>query len=88
MAHTLTLEVPEEVYDSLAKLEHEAGQSPEMLAAHYVEEATQLASDTLADLIGALHTDIPDWAEKHDYYIGMAALDTHADERGSISENG
>ncbi len=78
MAHTLTLEVPQEVYESLARLAEQEGQSPEALAAQWVISASQhLVADPLERLIGTLHSDVPDWGERHDYYIGQELLETY-----------
>ncbi len=84
----LTIEVSQDVYDSLLAEAEEAGGSPEEVAVEWlIATRHQRVPDPLAEFIGALHTDIPDWADRHDYYIGLAALDTH-DEREPLSENG
>ena len=36
------------------------------------ENIDDLANDPLFKLIGCIHSDIPDLADNHDYYIGQA----------------
>jgi|GEM_PF-471367 len=77
MAHTITLEVPQDVYNSLLAAAKEAGESPEEVALHYIVEAIQpLTHDPLDDIIGAISSDIPDWGERHDYYIGQTIMES------------
>jgi hypothetical protein len=77
MAHTLTIEVSQQVYDSLIVTAKEIGASPEAVAAQWLGATSQrITSDPLDEIIGTLHSDIADWGERHDYYIGMAALET------------
>lgn len=73
MTHTLLLELPEEVYQSLAKLAGQSGQPPEALAIQWLIDATEnQIDDPLEKLIGSIHTDILDWGDEHDKYIGLA----------------
>jgi hypothetical protein len=89
MAQTITLEVPQDVYDSLVKQAEEVGQPPEKVAVDWLTATVHWrVSDPLANFIGALHSDIPDWADNHDYYIGQALLDTHDDESEPTTANG
>lgn len=88
MAHTLTLELPQEVYERLIREAEEAGQPPEDVAVQWLVAASQNHGvDPLEELIGTLHSDVSDWAERHDHYLGLAALETH-DESNPPARNG
>lgn len=71
MLHTLTLEIPEEVYEPLVKTAERIGQTPEALAAECVADAiNRLADDPVLQFIGAFDSGVPDLGTRHDYYIG------------------
>ncbi len=73
MAHTLLLEVPEDVYESLLETAREEGQSPEILAVQWLADRVHGNEiDPLAKWIGALDTGVVGWADEHDRYIGEA----------------
>ena len=73
MGHRLSLDVPEEVYESLVKAAEEAGQPPEELAVELLASATQsLADDPLEKYIGAFASNMPGWSDRHDEYIGKS----------------
>jgi hypothetical protein len=74
MGHTLTLEVPEDVYESLLKTAEQTGQPPEALAVQWLTQATQQeARDPVEPFIGAFNSQGSDWVERHDEYLGRAA---------------
>jgi hypothetical protein len=82
MTHALILEIPEEVYDPLLKKATQIGQTPEELAVQWlVTVAQQLVDDPLEKFIGIFNSDIPDWADEHDRYIGQTGL-IEAGEQG------
>jgi hypothetical protein len=71
MERTLTLEVPEEVYESLRRRAEEAGQPPESLAIELLAAATgNLGGDPLEELIGAFDGGGSEWADRHDAHLG------------------
>lgn len=71
MERTLTLEVPEEVYESLRRRAEEAGQPPESLAIELLVAATQPhGGDPLEEFIGAFSGGDFEWADRHDEYLG------------------
>jgi hypothetical protein len=71
MDHTMTLNVPERVYQSLIQRAHEAGQKPESLAVQLLATATQPAADDPVEaFIGAFSSQVSDWADQHDAYLG------------------
>jgi hypothetical protein len=83
MNHPLTLELPENVYESLVKKAKQAGKSPEVLAVQLLTTATQaLIDDPLEPFIGAFSSHGSDWADAHDKYLGLSAKEKmHREER-------
>jgi hypothetical protein len=67
----LTLELTDEVYDSLIEAGQIRGEAP-------VAVATQLLTDMLSDplmrLAGSLSSPVSDVSERHDEYIGEGLL--------------
>lgn len=77
MGHTLTLDVPEEVYQSLIQTAEQTGQPPEAVAVHLLTTAIQhRGEDPLEQFIGTFSSHGTDWADHHDTYLGMTIRDT------------
>ncbi len=77
MGHTLLLEVPESVYELLTKTAEQVGRSREALAAEWlVATVNRLAYDPLEEFIGAFSSDVSDWADDHDQYLGKSLMET------------
>ena len=75
MRHTLTVELPEEIYEPLVKSAEQIGKTPEQMAAQLVTECVkQLADDPVEKFIGSFAGDVSDWADRHDKYLGDEAL--------------
>ena len=74
MSHQLTIEVADEVYQPLLQRAQAKGSSPESVAADLVAEGLHRIEPGyfLRKWAGALNSDVPDAAERHDYYIGQA----------------
>ena len=81
MGHTLVLEVPEEMYEPLAQTAKQRGWTPEELAVEWLATAIRHAmNDPVENFIGAFSSNIPDWADHHDKYIGQALMEqTHGE---------
>lgn len=80
MGHAITVDMPQEVYEALAKTARQTGQTPEELAARWLAAVVrQSASDPLERFIGGIPTNIPDWADRHDQYIGKTLKDAMSD---------
>jgi len=78
MGYSLTLELPENVYQSLKKTATQTEQSPEALAVQWLKKITQQQEiDPLEKFIGAFNSNIPDWADEHDKYLGQSLLNKH-----------
>ena len=75
MARTLTLELPDKVFDSLCTSAAEVGTTPEALAAeHLIHIHPDRDVDPLLALAGTLECELTDVAERHDHYIGQSIL--------------
>jgi hypothetical protein len=71
MERTLTLEVPEEVFESLRRKAKEAGQPPESLAIELLAAATRnFGEDPLEEFIGTFDGGGSEWADRHDEHLG------------------
>jgi hypothetical protein len=80
MGHMLTLDVPEEVYQSLIQKAEQTGQPPEAVAVQLLATATQhQIDDPVEQFIGAFSSHGShgaDWADQHDAYLGKAVKDS------------
>jgi hypothetical protein len=73
MGHTLTLDVPEDVYQALVRKAEQTGQPPEDVAVQLLATATQhRGDDPLEQFIGAFRSHRADWADQHDTYLGKS----------------
>jgi hypothetical protein len=81
MGHTLTLDVPEDVYESLRQQAEHTGQSPEAFAVQLLATAIQQpVDDPLEQFIGAFSSQGASWADHHDAYLGKAVRGTMGPE--------
>jgi hypothetical protein len=77
MSYTLTLEVPENVYNSLKKAAERTGKQPEAVAIQLLADATkEFTDDPLEQFIGAFSSQVSDWADQHDKYLGKSVAQT------------
>ena len=79
---TITLELPQNIYDSVQEAAARAGQSPQelitqLLGQNLGQNIQGFADDPLEEFIGAFRSDIPDWGENHDRYLGQELLENH-----------
>ena len=76
MTHTLTLELPEEVYEPLVKSAEQLGKAPEQVAVQILTESVrQLEDDPIEKFIGAFDSGIPDLGTRHHEYVGQSLAD-------------
>jgi hypothetical protein len=76
MSHVLHLELPEDIYRPLAKNAEQKGRSPEEVAIEWLKSILKkLENDPIENFIGAIHSDIPDWADQHDKYLGQTLME-------------
>ena len=71
MTHSLVLEVPENIYQPLAEEAEAKGRKVEEIALEKLakHESAQI-EDPLDKFVGAFKSDVPDWADNHDKYLG------------------
>ena len=75
MTHALTLELPEQVYETLLKTAKRKGQRPEAVAVQWLVTATESQQDDpFEQFIGAFSSNVPDWADRHDEYLGQGLM--------------
>jgi hypothetical protein len=71
MTHSLTLEVPENVYQPLAEEAQAKGRKVEEIALEKLAmDTSKQVEDPLDEFVGAFRGDVPDWADNHDKYLG------------------
>ena len=75
MPKTLTIELPDEIYEGLQKLAEKWQTTPERIASDWVVyEAEQVLDDPLEKWIGAIDTGVIGWGERHDELLGEALM--------------
>lgn len=75
MTHSLTLEIPEKVYRSLAEKASKNGKEIEEVAIEKLaDEWPADIVDPFEKFIGAFNSDIPDWGTRHDVLLGEVYL--------------
>ena len=75
MSHTLTLEIPDDLHEALVSVAEKLGKTPEEMGADWLAGAAQrVVDDPLFGFAGAIKSDVPDWAGRHDYYTGQALM--------------
>ena len=75
MTHAMTLELQEQVYETLVKMAKRKGQHPEAVAVHWLVTATEgMLDDPFEQFIGAFSSNVPDRADRHDEYIGQGLM--------------
>ena len=75
MGHSLTLELPDDVYESLLNAAKETSQPPDAVATQLLTAATQHPSeDPLERFIGAFDSRGSDWADQHDVHLGRSVI--------------
>jgi hypothetical protein len=79
MGHALTVDLPEDVYESLLRTAREANQPPAAVAAQLLAEITKAAGeDPLARFIGAFDSQGSDWADRHDAHLAESVMEAPA----------
>lgn len=88
MSQTLVLEIPDDVYKVLTDIASQEGKSPEEMSAQWVATTVErIQNDPVERFIGAFSSNIPDWADRHDGYLGEALLKEMRPERDDGAPN-
>jgi hypothetical protein len=83
MSHSLTLQIPEELYQPLIDAAERMGQTPEEVALKWLSEvAQQITDDPIEQFIGAIPSQVPDWTTQHDLYLGQNQLNQNTQNAG------
>lgn len=71
MTHALLLEVPESIYQPIVEEARAEGRKVEEIALERLANGKPKKIDDPSDeFVGAFRSDVPDWADNHDKYLG------------------
>lgn len=71
--HTLTLELPDEIYGPLLHQAQRSASTPEALLTRWAADAVQTASeDPLLGLLGSIDSGVSDVSARHDEFLGRS----------------
>ena len=71
MTHSLLLEVPESIYQPIVEEARAEGRKVEEIALERLANGKPKKIDnSLDEFVGAFRSDVPDWADNHDKYLG------------------
>lgn len=71
--HTLTLELPDDIYEPLLYQAQRNASTPEALLTQWASKAIQpMPEDPLLKLIGSIESDVRDVSSHHDDYVGRS----------------
>ena len=71
MTHSLLLEVPESIYQPIVEEARVEGRKIEEIALERLANCKpKKIDDSLDEFVGAFRSDVPDWADNHDKYLG------------------
>ncbi len=75
MGHALTIDIPDETFETLQHLAKFANYTPEEWVAQWLASMVlRVNRDPLLKLAGMIESGVTDVAERHDDYLGEAAL--------------
>lgn len=75
MTHSLTIEVPDQLYRTLVEKASKKGKEIEEIAVDRLsDEWPEDVIDPFDKFIGAFNSDIPDWGTRHDELLGEVYL--------------
>lgn len=81
MTQTLTLQIPEEIYQPLRAIAQRRGQSAEEFTLEWLATSIQhFTDDPLEPLLGSVQSNIADWTEKADDYLGKNLLNSEGSD--------
>lgn len=78
MPTTLTLEIPDQIYQPLQRKADQCGETLDQILIEYLGDIVKdELEDPLLKLAGAFASDVTDSSENHDFYIGEELRNTH-----------
>ncbi len=73
MTHSVTLNIPDHLYSPLLEKANQTGKKPEELMIEYLQTMiNNTEDDPVEEFIGAFNSELPDWTENHDVYLGKS----------------
>jgi hypothetical protein len=83
MSRTLSLDIPDELYQALQDFASRDGKTPEDVSVAWLTAMMEcIANDPLMKLAGTLDSGVPDLAERHDEYLGQQLEAELQDQEG------
>lgn len=71
--HTLTLELPDDIYEPLLHQAQRSASTPEALLTQWAIKAVQpVPEDPLLKLLGSIEGNVCDVSARHDEYLGLS----------------
>lgn len=71
MGYALVIEISEALYQPLVKAAEWRGHTPGQLATNWlIANLYQVQEDPLEQFIGMFRSDMTDWVDQHDHYLG------------------
>ncbi|WP_373480746.1 hypothetical protein [Geminocystis sp.] len=72
MNYSLKLEISQTLYENLVKTATKTGKTKEEIAIEVLQTSVKnlIKEDPLDEFIGSINSNINDWTEKHDQYLG------------------
>lgn len=81
MGYALVIEIPEDLYQPFIKTAEQSGHTPEQLATNWlVANIRQAQQDPLEQYFGMFRSDVTDWVDEHDRYLGQEQLEQMQDQ--------
>lgn len=72
MRHILSIEIPDEMYEPLVQTAQKTGRTAEELATQWLLLAIHnTMTDPIEKFIGVFPTNIANWADEHDTFLGL-----------------
>ncbi|MDV3002951.1 MAG: hypothetical protein N5P05_004606 (plasmid) [Chroococcopsis gigantea SAG 12.99] len=73
MTHFVTLNIPDNLYCSLLKISNKTGKKTDELMIEYLQAMIKSTEDDpLEDFIDSINSNVSDWTENHDFYLGKS----------------
>lgn len=73
MTHSVTLNIPDNLYSSLLEISNKTGKRTDELMIEYLQAMiVNKEDDPLEEFIGAIDSKISDWTKNHDIYLGKS----------------
>ena len=78
MTQTLTIQIPENLYVPLQTLAQQVGKTPEEFTLLWLTAAIQqFENDPVEAFIGSVDSDVTDWTQESDRYLGEDLMNSH-----------